>query len=147
MRSSSPCCEVRPSRGHLSKWLGRKQNPLAQARTDSVPSLGVSGSEFRGIVGPPGPPGPPGIPGNVWSSISVEDLSSYLHSRAMRSGMGRAGDAAGPWGLPRALARAVQVLLEPIQGWVWGPGERHMCWQGAFSCGRNRDGERWLSQV
>lgn len=73
----------------MSRSLGW-QSPLAQAMPDSLLFLGVSGSEFRGIVGPPGPPGPPGIPGNAWSSISVEDLSSYLHSKAWGAGVRRA---------------------------------------------------------
>lgn len=68
-------------------WDGR-QSSLAQATADFLLIPGVSGSEFRGIVGPPGPPGPPGIPGNAWSSISMEDLSAYLHSKAPGRGVG-----------------------------------------------------------
>lgn len=59
--------------------------PLAQAETDSLLSIDVPGSDYRDIIGPPGPPGPPGMPGSTWSSISVEDLSSYLHSRTLGS--------------------------------------------------------------
>lgn len=85
MRSSSPCFRVRLVRGHLPCGLGWKEKALDPGPPLTPCSLGVSGSEYRGIVGPPGPPGPPGIPGNVWSSISVEDLSSYLHSKAQGS--------------------------------------------------------------
>lgn len=58
---------------------------LAQAVTDYLLPLMSPGSDYRDIVGPPGPPGPPGMPGSAWSSISVEDLSSYLHSRTLES--------------------------------------------------------------
>lgn len=58
---------------------------MAQAVTDYLLSTDVSGSDYRDIIGPPGPPGPPGMPGSAWSSISVEDLSSYLHSRTLES--------------------------------------------------------------
>lgn len=69
-------------RGHLSKWFGMEARAPWPRPRPTLLFLGISGSEFRGIVGPPGPPGPPGIPGNAWSSLSVEDLSSYLHSKA-----------------------------------------------------------------
>lgn len=59
---------------------------LAQLVTDYLLPLMSPGSDYRDIIGPPGPPGPPGIPGSAWSSISVEDLSSYLHSRTLESG-------------------------------------------------------------
>lgn len=64
--------------------------PLAQPVTDSLLTINVPGSDYRDIIGPPGPPGPPGIPGSAWSSISVEDLSSYLHSRTLGSRKRRA---------------------------------------------------------
>lgn len=98
--------------------------------TNSLLFLGVSGSEFRGIVGPPGPPGPPGVPGNAWSSISMEDLSSYLHSKAWGAGVRRAEDCSlglrAPWVLVRVAVvlnpfTCYQVLLRHIQGWALGP--------------------------
>lgn len=114
-KSSSPCFKVRLVTSHLSTWLGDgRQRPLAQTPVDSVLFFGVSGSEYRGIIGPPGPPGPPGIPGNVWSSISVEDLSSYLHSKAQGGQPERVkllGQSPGPLKAHTGL----------------GPGEQHPC--------------------
>lgn len=102
-------------------WDGR-QSSLAPAMTNSLLFLGISGSEFRGIVGPPGPPGPPGIPGNGWSSISVEDLSSYLHSKEWGAGVRR---AEGCMVFIRAAVElnplSYQVLLQHVQGWALGP--------------------------
>lgn len=93
MRSYSPCSEVRPSRDILRtkiKRFGMETEPLVQAVTDSLLPTNVPGSDYRDIIGPPGPPGPPGMPGSAWSSISVEDLSSYLHSRTLGSRKRRA---------------------------------------------------------
>lgn len=73
---------------------------MAQAVTDFLLSIHVPGSDYRDIIGPPGPPGPPGMPGSAWSSISVEDLSSYLHSRTLGSRERRAEGCGRPPGHP-----------------------------------------------
>lgn len=124
-RSSSPCFRVRLVGGHPSMWLGVEgRGPWPRPPTDSVLFSRVSGSEYRGIIGPPGPPGPPGIPGNVWSSISVEDLSSYLHSKAQGGGQ--------PWRV--TLLDQSPSPSEAHTG--LGPGEQHPCFSGAFSYDR-----------
>ncbi|KAK9400891.1 collagen alpha-1XVII chain [Crotalus adamanteus] len=74
-------------------------------------------SEFRGIVGPPGPPGPPGRPGSSVSTLTAEDISTYLQRMGYSLGAGPPGPP-GPRGPPGPPGFSGTGLISTEDG-VW----------------------------